>query len=59
MKVQKMIKETPENRENLKEHYKFVRKCILCKKPYGSDKRKEHQHKICPRCAYELTKEEE
>ena len=39
-----------ERRTNLKEAYKFVRTCRVCKKPYGSDFEKEDQDSSCPEC---------
>lgn len=47
------IKESQFCRKNLNECYKKVYKCHFCKKPYGSDDKKE-KHKICPICSYTL-----
>ena len=41
----------------LKDYYKFVKVCKLCKKEYGLDKNKEKRGKdICPICLVKLRK---
>lgn len=43
-----MSEEKEERRTNLKEYYEEVHICKYCKKPYGSDRKKERSG--CPVC---------
>lgn len=47
------MKENPESRTNLKEYYKKVLICNLCRKNFGSNEDKKHI--TCPVCSGKLT----
>lgn len=45
---------TNEIRTNLKDYYKFVKKCIICHLEYGSDVKREEVKDTCPVCIGKL-----
>jgi len=43
-----------EHSENLKDYYRHVKTCTLCKKEYGTDRKREINSNTCPICVWNL-----